>query len=80
MRPVTPLRRFLFIVGLLILLGSLCLLIVAHLPNQHVRERLPVAPEDLSLPTPEALRLLPRDAPCLPPASPHPACRRVIVS
>jgi hypothetical protein len=50
------LRRVLMVVGLLLLAGSLCLLVVASLPSQRGSDRQPLQPPDLTLPTPSALR------------------------
>jgi hypothetical protein len=77
---VSPLRRVLVVLGLLILLASLCLLVVANLPNQHLRDRQPVSPEQLSLPTPEAFLILPGDPLCPPPAVPASPCRTALIA
>jgi hypothetical protein len=47
-------RRVLVVLGLLILVASLCLLVFANLPNQRESERQQLPPQDLTLPTPEA--------------------------
>jgi hypothetical protein len=54
MLPVSPFRRVLVILGLLLLLASLCLLVVANLPTERLQDRQPLPAEDLTLPTPEA--------------------------
>lgn len=45
------------VVGLLILVVSLCLLVVANWPGERGSDRQPLQPPDLTLPTPEALRV-----------------------
>ena len=52
---MSPLRRFLVILGLILLLASLALLIAANLPNERVQQRQPIPVEDLTLPTPQAM-------------------------
>jgi hypothetical protein len=51
---MSPVRRVLVVVGLLLLLASLCLLVFANLPIEHLQDRQTLSPGDLSLPTPEA--------------------------
>lgn len=54
---MSPLRRVLLVVGLLLLATSICLLVVAGLPGERKSDRQPLQPPDLTLPTPSALRL-----------------------
>lgn len=56
---MSPIRRLLFVLGLLLLIASLCLLVVANLPNERVQDSQPLPPEDLTLPTPQAFAPLP---------------------
>lgn len=51
---MSPLRRILLILGLILLLASIGLVIVANLPSERLREQQPIPPEDLTLPTPQA--------------------------
>ncbi|MBI3760862.1 MAG: hypothetical protein HY260_03240 [Chloroflexi bacterium] len=51
---MSPLRRFLVILGLILLLASLGLLIAANWPNERLREQQPIPAENLTLPTPQA--------------------------
>ncbi len=60
---MSSLRRVLVVLGLLLLAASLCLLVVANLPNQHLQDRQSLPVEDLTLPTPEAGLPLMRAAP-----------------
>ena len=61
MLPVSPFRRLLVVIVLVLLLASLCLLVVANLPNERLQDRQPLPAEDLTLPTPQAFG----DSPCL---------------
>ncbi|MBL8055486.1 MAG: hypothetical protein JNK29_02245 [Anaerolineales bacterium] len=58
------LRRVLVVVGLLLLMASLWLLVVASLPGERASDRQPLPAPDLTLPTPSA-----RQPPALPPAA-----------
>jgi hypothetical protein len=53
---MSPFRRLLMVVGLLVLAASLCLLVVASLPGERDTDRRPLQPPDLTLPTPAAVR------------------------